>query len=118
MTDYEEIETKTNNINKQKKDILSSSEDENEDEEEGEEGEEETKNENKSDNKKSNNTKHVYHRSIKVDDLNLILKEPNGVLTSHLLNTIRSITHSTCAIVNPSTLFGSLCKKYASFLFI
>ena len=112
LTDYEEIDTKQNNKCKSKKETLSSSE--NDDEVEEDDDDDDNNQVNASNNKKITK-QHVYHRSIRVDELNLTLKEPNGVLTSHLLNTIRSITNPTNAIVNPSLLFGSLCKKYDFF---
>ena len=50
------------------------------------------------------------HRSINVKELNVTLKEPPGALGRQLGDLLKTMS-STNAVVNPSTLFGLVCKK-------
>lgn len=52
------------------------------------------------------------HRSIRVKDLNLTLKEGPGLLTRRLHEVIKSIRSSGSGVVNPNNLFTSVCKKF------
>ena len=50
------------------------------------------------------------HRSIPVENLRVVLKEPPGLLNIQLGDVIKNMTASR-KVINPSTLFGLLCKK-------
>ena len=50
------------------------------------------------------------HRSIKVDELDVILKETPGILGKQLGDTIKNMISSR-TVVNPSNLFGLICKR-------
>jgi hypothetical protein len=51
------------------------------------------------------------HRSIRVPEIDLILKEPQGNLTKQLGVVIKNMT-SANTVVNPTTLFGLLSKRF------
>ena len=67
---------------------------------------------NNSDHKKS--AKQEAHRSIRLNELNLVLKEPPGSLTKTLFDVIKSMTSSS-STVNPNSLFSAVCKKLVDF---
>ena len=50
------------------------------------------------------------HRSINVKELNVTLKEPPGALGRQLEDLLKTMS-STNSVVNPSALFGLVCKK-------
>lgn len=60
---------------------------------------------------KENKEPVVYHRSLRLDPLSLVLKESPGPMTKHLYETIKNMTH-TKGVVNPMSLFSTLAKKY------
>ena len=62
-------------------------------------------------NKKKTKKVEKFHRSIRVDDLKLVIKEPPGVLGRELNEVIKKMTESS-SVVNPSAVFSNLCKKY------
>lgn len=65
-------------------------------------------------NEQNNSEKMENKKSIRVNELNVILKEIPGQLTRHLLDIIQKMNNSnTCQ--NPSSLFGSVCKKVPLF---
>ena len=68
---------------------------------------------NNSDHKKP--AKQESHRSIRLNELNLVLKEPPGSLTKTLFDVIKSMTSSS-STVNPNSLFSAVCKKFVSFI--
>lgn len=59
--------------------------------------------------KKPSNSK--SHRSMRVKELNLVIKEGPGLLTRRLHETLKSIRSTNSSVVNPNNLFTSLCKK-------
>lgn len=54
------------------------------------------------------------HRSMRVPAIELILKEPQGALTKQLGAVIKNMT-SAFTVVNPTTLFGILGKRFDNF---
>ncbi|RMZ96213.1 ubiquitin carboxyl-terminal hydrolase 45 [Brachionus plicatilis] len=58
--------------------------------------------------------KNQDQKSIKVEELNLTLKESPGHLTRHLLDIIQKMNESKSCL-NPSSLFASVCKKVPAF---
>jgi len=59
---------------------------------------------------KENELPTVYHRSLRLDSLSLVLKESPGPMTKHLFETIKNMTN-TKGVVNPMSLFFTLAKK-------
>lgn len=53
-------------------------------------------------------------RSMRLSDLHITVKEASGPLTRQLFETIKSMTTSRTT-VNPSPLFGQICKKIPSY---
>lgn len=54
------------------------------------------------------------HRSIRLPEMELILKEPQGPLTKQLGAVLKNMT-SNFTVVNPTTLFGILGKRFDYF---
>lgn len=54
------------------------------------------------------------HRSIRVKDVDLVVREGPGLLTRRLHETIKNIRSANSNVVNPNNLFTSVCKKYAN----
>ena len=53
----------------------------------------------------------IYHRSIRVDEVKLSLKESPGALGRELNELIRKMT-SSWSVVNPSAVFSIVCKRF------
>lgn len=63
--------------------------------------------------KSNNKVRQQHHRSIRVKELSLILKEGPGILTRQLNEVIKTMKSPNCpSVVNPNSLFGAVCKKY------
>jgi len=102
LTDYEENEAIAENENDQKYHSSDNTDRTDEDEDTYECRQE-------SDSKIS----HKRHRSIQVDNLRVILKEPPGIVGKQLSDVLKMMTASR-SIVNPSTLLGLFSKRYSS----
>lgn len=62
------------------------------------------------DSEDSGEDKKSSHRSIRVEDLDIILKESPGIMGRQLGDTIKNMVSSR-TVVNPSNLFGLICKR-------
>lgn len=58
--------------------------------------------------------KTTHHRSMRVNRIDLVLKESPGLLSKQLGEVIKSLTSSR-SVVNPSSFFGSICKKISQY---
>ena len=61
------------------------------------------------------NSKRLLHRSVRLNELTILLKEQNGATGSFLgkqLSDLIKNMNNNSGIVNPSLLFSSVCKKY------
>jgi hypothetical protein len=71
------------------------------------------KNNKKSSKQNLKNEKSQTHRSMRVETLNLTIKEHGqGTLIRYFYETIKQMKQSH-SIISPSHLFGAVCKKYS-----